>query len=114
MTTPPPKLERPAERLIRRFHAGMVGARTIGSLLENGFSLVICCKDCPRMIDWTPPELERRFADRPGLKLAGLVPRLSCSGDDGCGSREIALFPQLYSGAWQWPHPEDQAGTTPS
>ena len=114
MNTPPPTLKRPADHLIRRFDVAMVGDRTIGMLLEKGFSLIICCKDCPRMVEWTPPELQQRFANRPNLKLADLVPRLSCTGEEGCGSQEVAVFPQLFDGAWRWPPPEDQAGTTPS
>jgi hypothetical protein len=114
MTTQPPKLERPPEHLIRMSHPGMVGDRTIGLLLEQGFSLVICCKDCPRVIEWTPPELARRFGDRLGLKLADLVPRLSCTGEDGCKSRDVAVFPQLYAGEWRWPRQPDLIGTASS
>ncbi len=95
-------------------HVGMLGERTIGRLLEQGFSLIICCKNCPRIIEWTPPELELRFADRLGLQLADLVTRLSCTGEDGCGSRDIAVFPQLYEGDWEWPRQPVQAGTASS
>ena len=91
---------RPAEQLIRSFRTAMVGADTVGAYLSAGHSLVICCKDCPRIIEWTPPELERRFAATPQLRLTSLVPRLSCTGDFGCGSKEVAVFPQLYDGAW--------------
>lgn len=99
-------LRRPQEHLIRRFHAGMAGADTIRTFLESGFSLAICCQECPRMIEWTPPELERRFGDRLNLRIADLVSRLSCSGDEGCGSRGVAVFPHPYDGPWSWTPPK--------
>ena len=91
--------KRPAERLIRSFRTAMVGADTIGDYLAAGHSLVICCKVCPRIVEWTPPELERRFGATPQLRLSSLVPRLGCMGVDGCGSKEVAVFPQLYDPA---------------
>ena len=102
-------LKRPPENLIRRFHAGQVGGDTIQTFLEKGFSLAICCQDCPRMIEWTPPELQRRFGDRLSLKIADLVPRLACTGDDGCGSRRVAVFPHLYDQPWSWPPQTESA-----
>lgn len=97
------KLERPADRLVQKFDVWQVKDRTIRGLLAKGFSLAICCKACPRMIEWTPPELLRRFETKLDLRLADLVPRLSCSGDEGCGSREVAVFPHLYDGRWSSP-----------
>jgi hypothetical protein len=90
------KLERPADRLIQKFDVWQVKDRTIRGLLEKRFSLAICCKACPRMIEWTPPDLLQKFETKLDLRLADLVPRLSCSGDEGCGSREVAVFPHLY------------------
>ena len=97
------KLERPADRLIQKFEVWQVKDRTIRGLLDKGFSLAICCKACPRMIEWTPPELLQKFETKLDLRLADLVPRLSCSGDEGCGSKEVAVFPRLYDGEWDWP-----------
>ena len=54
-------------------------------------------------IEWTPPELLAKFEGKLDLKLADLVPRLSCSGEEGCGSKEVAVFPHLYDGEWRWP-----------
>ena len=96
-------LQRPAEKLISRFGLWQVKDHTIRTYLEKGFSLGICCRACPRTIEWTPPELLRRFGDRLDLPLKDLVPRLSCAGEDGCGSRDIAVFPHLYDGSWTWP-----------
>jgi hypothetical protein len=45
----------------------------------------------------------RRFATQLDLPLKVLVPRLSCTGEDGCGSHDIAVFPHLYDGSWAWP-----------
>jgi hypothetical protein len=99
----PSTLERPDDDLIRRFALWQVRDRTIRSYLVKGFSLAICCRDCPRMIEWTPPELLRRFEDRLDLPLKTLVPKLSCSGEKGCGSRDVAVFPHLYDQPWSWP-----------
>ena len=96
-------MERPDEELISRFALWQVRDRTIRNYLEKGFSLGICCRNCPRTIEWTPPELLRRFATQLDLPLKVLVPRLSCTGEDGCGSHDIAVFPHLYDGSWAWP-----------
>ena len=96
-------MERPDETLISRFALWQVRDRTIRNYLEKGFSLGICCRNCPRTIEWTPPELLRRFANQLDLPLKMLVPRLTCTGDEGCGSNDIAVFPHLYDGSWSWP-----------
>ncbi|MFC5343410.1 hypothetical protein ACETK8_20420 (plasmid) [Brevundimonas staleyi] len=96
-------LERPAERLIQKFDVWQVKDRSIRSLLAKGYSLAICCKQCPRMIEWTPQELLQKFEGKLDVQLADLVPRLSCTGEEGCGSREVAVFPHLYEGEWRWP-----------
>lgn len=98
-------LKRPPEHLVRRFHTGQVGGDTIRTFLEKGYSLAICCQDCPRMIEWTPPALQKRFGDRLDLRMADLVRRLSCAGDDGCGSRFVAVFPHFYDQPWTWSPP---------
>jgi hypothetical protein len=96
-------MQRPDEKLMSRFALWQVRDRTIRNYLEKGFSLGICCRNCPRTIEWTPPELLQRFANRLDLPLTELAPRLSCTGQDGCGSRDIAVFPHLYDGSWAWP-----------
>ena len=96
-------LKRPPEKMIRSFRADMVGTDTVGDFLRAGHSLVICCKDCPHIIEWTPPELERRFGAMPQLRIADLVPRLCCAGERGCGAKDVAVFPQFYHGMWKWP-----------
>lgn len=103
----PPRstLTRPPEKLLRHFHIGQIGSDTVRVFLTKGFSLAICCRDCPRVIEWTPPELEARFGGRPDLRIADLATRLACTGDKGCGSRNIALFPHLYDGEWSWTVP---------
>lgn len=98
-------LQRPPEAAIRRFTAEQAGSDTVGEYLAKGWSLGICCKACPRLVEWTPPDLARRFGDRPGLPVAQLAQRLTCTGEGGCGSREIAVFPHLYDGPWTWPPP---------
>jgi hypothetical protein len=103
MTQTRSTLERPEERLIQKFDVWQVKDRTIRSFLAKGFSLAICCKQCPRMIEWTPPELLAKFEGKLDLQLADLVPRLSCTGEEGCGSKEVAVFPHLYDGEWAWP-----------
>lgn len=100
---PPSTLARPEAKLVQRFHVGMVGDHTIRNYLEQGWSLGIFCKNCPRTIEWTPPDLLERFGDKLDLKIAKLVPRLACTGDEGCGSKEVAVGPHLYDGEWTWP-----------
>ena len=96
-------LQRPSAKAIASFRVGMVGADTVRTFLTKGYSLAIFCKDCPRMVEWTPPSLLQRFGDRLDLRIADLVPRLSCSGADGCGAKEVAVGPHLYDGDWTWP-----------
>lgn len=99
----PSTLKRPADHLLRRFRIEAIGADTIGDYLAKGFSLAICCRDCPRLIEWTPPELYRRFGSSPRLRIADIARRLSCAGEEGCGSRDIAVFPHLFDGRWNPP-----------
>lgn len=94
--------KRPSTTEVQSFRVGHVGGDTIREFLEKGICLEICCKRCPRTIEWAPPELERRFGQRPDLRIADLVPRLACTGPDGCGSREVAVFPHAYLQPWTW------------
>jgi hypothetical protein len=105
MAEPKSTIQRPPEAAIRRFNASQVGDDTVGDYLAKGWSLGICCKACSRLTEWAPPVLVDRFGDRAGLRIADLVPRLACAGEGGCGSREIAVFPHLYDGAWTWTPP---------
>lgn len=104
---PPSTLRRPTDRLLQRFRIADIGDDTIGVFLTKGYSLAICCRDCPRLIEWTPHDLNTRFGDRPHLRIADLAGRLTCSGEDGCGSHDIAVFPHLYDGPWTWSPPGD-------
>jgi hypothetical protein len=74
----------------------------VRTYLARGYSLAICCKDCPRIIEWTPTVLERRFGETLGLGIVDIARRLKCTGAEGCGSGRIAVFPHLYDGRWSW------------
>lgn len=100
---PQSTLQRPPAKWLRMFDVGQVGDDTVRTFLTNGWSLAICCRDCPRLIEWTPPELLERFGSRPDLRIADLAPRLTCAGEGGCGSHSIAVFPHLYDQPWSWP-----------
>lgn len=89
----PTKLKRPEEKAIRSFNPWMIGNDTIGTLLDNGWSLGICCRHCPRTIEMTPAALEEKFGAYRHLKLVDLLPKLECGVDKGCGSKEMVLFP---------------------
>ena len=99
---PASTLERPPDRLLKTFKISQIGSDTVRTYLRRGFSLAICCRDCPRLIEWTPPELERRLGDRLDLRIADLAERLSCSGAGGCGAKDVAVFPHLYDLPWRW------------
>lgn len=103
---PPSTLKRPPETLIRRFHLGQVGNDTVRTFLTKGYSLAICCRECPRTIEWMPEELLKKFGDRTHVKIADIAARLSCSGDEGCGATDVAVFPHLFDGVWSWTPPE--------
>jgi hypothetical protein len=102
---PQSTLERPNDRLLRGFKVSQVGNDTIASYLRRGYSLAICCRDCPRLIEWTPPELETMFRTRLNLRIADLASRLSCTGEGGCGAQDVAVFPHLYDLPWKWTPP---------
>jgi len=102
----PSTLRRPPAAALQRFHPGQAGADTVQDYLATGWSLAICCKACPRLVEWTPPELLERFGDRLGLRISDLASRLSCTGEGGCGSDDVAVFPHLYDGAWSWTPPD--------
>jgi hypothetical protein len=78
---------------------------TIRLYLRNGWSLAVCCMDCPRIVEWTPPVLAERFDGKLDTTIGDLVGRVACKGEGGCGSRNIALFPHPYDHDWTWPNP---------
>jgi hypothetical protein len=43
-----------------------------------------------------PPDLLERFGTKLDLRIADLAERLACTGEGGCGSHAIAVFPHLY------------------
>jgi hypothetical protein len=100
---PPSTLKRPTKKQLASFTVTGIGNDSVEDYLKSGFSLAICCRDCLRLLEWTPPELQRRFGDRLGLKIADIALRLSCAGEGGCGSHDVAVFPHLYEGRWSWP-----------
>jgi hypothetical protein len=89
----PTALHRPPAKQIRSFRPSMIGDDTIATLLENGWSLGVCCRNCPRVVEWKPEWIEERFGDQPNLKLAHLQPRLQCDETAGCGARDMVIFP---------------------
>jgi hypothetical protein len=91
-------MDRPEAKYIRSFKIAHVGAHTVGDYLDRGYGLLICCKECERTVSWSPQDLADKFGDKRGLRLADLVPRLSCAGSDGCGSRDVAVFPDATGG----------------
>lgn len=103
MLSPPSRLERPPANELRSYKAPR-RADTIRVFLEKGWSLAICCRDCRRApVEWTPPELERKFGSALGVPVADLIPRLRCLGDEGCGSKDVVVYPHHYDGEWRWP-----------
>lgn len=83
----PSTLKRPSDKLLQRFRPEDIGDDTVGLFLAKGFSLAICCRDCPRLIEWTPFDLAAKFGDRPELRIGAIARRLTCAGDDGCAWR---------------------------
>ena len=103
-------LERPSEKLVQKAKLGHIGEDTVRTFLTNGYSLAICCKDCPPVVEWTPPQLLERFSSKLDVAIAQIAERLSCSGEAGCGSHKIAVFPHLYDLPWTWSAPDAGAG----
>lgn len=96
-------LKVPTAKELRHFHIGLIDPDDrVRQHLEKGWSLAICCKDCRRLVEWTPPDLEKRFGERPDTRIRDIASRLSCAGEGGCGSREIAVFPHPYDWPWTW------------
>lgn len=85
-----------------RFDRRMAGD-TIQLYLENNCSVAVCCRDCGRLVELTPPDMAERFPDRLGLTMADLMAKLTCNKDHGgCGSRDIAIWPHPYAHKWTW------------
>jgi hypothetical protein len=100
---PDSTLKRPTAKQLATFQLDRVGADTVHTYLEKGFSLAICCRDCARLEEWTPPELLERFAAKLQTPIAAIAERLSCKGEGGCKSTDVAVFPHLYDQPWTWP-----------
>jgi hypothetical protein len=83
-------LKRPPQRWLDSFRIQDVGNDTVGSYIERRFSLCIFCVECPRVTEWAPAELANRYGERPGLRIADIATRLTCS----CGSQRIAVGPR--------------------
>jgi hypothetical protein len=66
---------------------------TIGTLLDNGWSLGVCCRHCPRTIEMKPEAIEERFGAYRDMPLGNLLPKLVCGEPQGCGSTDMVLFP---------------------
>ncbi|WP_369062238.1 hypothetical protein ABOZ73_08190 [Caulobacter sp. 73W] len=93
-------LKRPPAKLLQRFELKQIGVDTVEDYLKKGFSLAICCRSCDRLIEWTPPDLAARFKlQTPIMQIAS---RLSCRGEGGCKSDDVAVFPHLYDLPWRW------------
>lgn len=60
---------RPAQKLLDKFDAKQVGDDNVRSYLQKGFSLAICCVKCPRLIEWTPPELQEKFSGKLDVRI---------------------------------------------
>jgi hypothetical protein len=99
---PDSTLKRPTAKQLATFQLDRVGADTVHTYLEKGFSLAICCRDCSRFQEWTPPELQERFGAKLQTPIAAIAERLSCTGEGGCKSTDIAVFPHLYDRPWTW------------
>ncbi|WP_158912724.1 hypothetical protein [Caulobacter sp. S45] len=102
----PTQLKRRPEKEIRSFRPWMIGADTIGTLLDNGWSLGICCRDCPRTIEMKPEAIAERFGAYRHLKLIDLLPKLVCGEPAGCGSHDMVLFPWAVKPSAIKPEPE--------
>jgi len=89
----PSTLKRPEEKAIRTFKPWMIGADTIATLLDNNWSLGICCRHCDRTIEMKPEAIEEKFGAYRGLRLVDLLPKLTCGEPKGCGSTDMVLFP---------------------
>ena len=89
-------LEMPPKRWLDHWHLGRIDDDTVRVYLERTYSLGVCCRDCKRLVEITPPELEARFGAKLDLPIREIARRLRCTGNDGCGSDDIAVFPHLY------------------
>jgi hypothetical protein len=101
----PTTLKRPEEKAIRSFKPHMIGSDTIATLLDNGWSLGICCRGCARTIEMKPEAIAARFGAYRALKLVDLLPRLSCGPPKGCGSHDVVIFPWRETAAVKKPRP---------
>ncbi len=109
---PPPRqkstIRPPPKKWLAHWHVGLIDDDTVRDLLERGESLGFYCRGCRRLVEITPPELEEKFGTKLGARIRNIAPRLRCSGEDGCRSDDIAVFPHLYDdAAWRWAPPAE-------
>ena len=102
----PSTLKRPAEKAILSFKPWMIGEDTIATLLDNGWSLGICCRHCERTIEMKPKAIEDKFGAHRDLRLVDLLPKLTCGKPKGCGSTDMVLFPWKEKSPKVKPKPE--------
>ncbi|QUD86968.1 hypothetical protein [Phenylobacterium montanum] len=98
-------LKRPPAKLLRSFNLRQIGDDRVSTFLQNNWSLAICCRDCSRLIEWTPPMLAEKFRGKETARIADIGSRLACTGERGCGSHEIAVWPHPHDRAWTWDGP---------
>jgi hypothetical protein len=99
--------KRPPPSKLRTWAAWQLEDITVRYFLARNISLVLCCRDCPRCTEWTPPQLLERFNDKLDIPLKALVGRVACAGEGGCGSRDIALLPHPHDENWTMPRTGD-------
>lgn len=90
----------PDAKRLSAFKLSMINEDRVRVYLEKGWSLGIACKDCLRLVEWTPADLMRKF--KPETRIYDIAKRLTCAGDDGCGSHRIAVFPHPCDTRWRW------------
>ena len=99
-----PGLQSPPAHLLNnpRVYSAIPPTETVEVFLEAGFSLVVCCRACKRLVEMPPPMLAERFAGKFDTNIADIQRRLVCRGNEGCGSSDVVVYPHLYEHPWTW------------
>ena len=63
-------LEMPPKRWLDHWHLGRIDDDTVRVYLERTYSLGVCCRDCKRLVEITPPELSADIYQT-GIYLTG-------------------------------------------
>ena len=75
-------LKRPAERLLRQATGdGGMSRDTMELYLRKGWWLALCCRDCPRIVEWPPPKLLEMFGDKLTIWTAAWPARAMTAAD---------------------------------